>query len=129
MHVLIVDDDSIQLLIYGEIVQNLGHTVTTVNSVAKAKLEFEHNKFDALITDMSMPQQSGYDLVSWIWGFRYDLPCLLHSMVEHHSTGEKLLNLNDIHTTYSFVTFKMKQIDRVATELYITEFLSGIQTI
>ena len=128
MKILIVDDDIHQLYSYGAMVRNLGHEVTLVDSAFDAEFEIEEESFDALITDMSMPGKTGYDLIYWIWAMKHDLPCLVHSMEDRHSTGHEWIDLNVLHKKFPFVTFKKKQIDSHKIEAYITEFLSSIQT-
>ncbi len=66
-HILVVDDlaDNRQLL--RAIFESEGMTVTSVNSVANARLELlSARNFDLVLSDISMPDESGFSLLEWL---------------------------------------------------------------
>ena len=63
MRVLVVDDDSVFREELAELLRDDRHTVATVPSVAKALESLEHDEFDAVLSDLKMPRQSGLDLL------------------------------------------------------------------
>jgi signal transduction histidine kinase/CheY-like chemotaxis protein len=76
---LIVDDEKTLLDITQRILENLGYTVTAVNSPEKALTLFQHSPelFDLLITDMNMPEMNGATLIKKIRNIRADIPVIL----------------------------------------------------
>jgi CheY-like chemotaxis protein len=80
-HILIAEDEEILADLITKELQEAGHTtVTTVNGqVAWQKLQEE--AFDLVISDLLMPEKSGYDLLSDIRADeRFEhLPCLVLS--------------------------------------------------
>jgi hypothetical protein len=63
LRVLLVDDDADTRLILGRLLTKCGHEVVPADS-AEAALEFlSAQSFDALISDIGLPDGSGYDLV------------------------------------------------------------------
>jgi CheY-like chemotaxis protein len=72
--VLVVDDDPAVLRILDRALSQLGYAVTAVSSplVARDRLREQPGHFRLLLTDLSMPEQSGVDLAlgvraEWPW--------------------------------------------------------------
>lgn len=66
-HILVVDDldDNRQLL--RAIFETDGITVTSVNAVKHARTELlSGGNFDLVLSDISMPEESGFDLLEWM---------------------------------------------------------------
>ncbi|NMG21547.1 hypothetical protein DP116_19670 [Brasilonema bromeliae SPC951] len=63
VQILVVDDDTDTLDLLQEILQGVGAKVTTVSSANAALQVLEEFKFDVLISDIGMPQTSGYALI------------------------------------------------------------------
>lgn len=66
-HILVVDDldDNRELL--RAIFESEKISVTCVNSVQKARLQLQgENYFDLVLSDISMPEESGFDLLEWM---------------------------------------------------------------
>jgi CheY-like chemotaxis protein/anti-sigma regulatory factor (Ser/Thr protein kinase) len=60
MHILAIDDDPLVLLNTGEMLEDMGHTVTAVGSAREAlNLLHAGKSFDMVITDHAMPQMTG----------------------------------------------------------------------
>ncbi|MDD3814170.1 MAG: PAS domain S-box protein [Desulfocapsaceae bacterium] len=79
--VLVVDDEEIISTLLQEILQSLGYQVTlSCNSlVALALIEQDPMAFDLLITDMTMPHLTGFELAQKALAIRADLPVILCS--------------------------------------------------
>lgn len=79
--VLVVDDEEIISILLQEILQSLGYQVTvSCNSlVAQALIEQDPMAFDLLITDMTMPHLTGFELAQKAMAIRADLPVILSS--------------------------------------------------
>ncbi|MFA6498903.1 MAG: PAS domain S-box protein [Desulfurivibrionaceae bacterium] len=77
--VLVVDDEEMISMMLQLILQNLGYQVTyTCNSLeALALIEQDPKAFDLLITDMTMPHLTGFELAQKALAIRPDLPIIL----------------------------------------------------
>lgn len=65
-HILLIEDD---LHLQEALADNLvleGFTVSTADTVAKAKQAFQKSHFDLIILDIMLPDGSGYDFSRWI---------------------------------------------------------------
>ena len=79
--ILLVDDEELILNIVKQMMEGLGYIVTSEIDSNKALETFKANPahFDLVITDQSMPQMSGVELVSEILKVRADIPIILCS--------------------------------------------------
>lgn len=113
--ILAVDDDALILMSTVDMLEDLGHSVTSANSGARAlELIREGTEIDLLITDFSMPGMSGAELARSARELRPDLPILLATgyaeLPEGHDHGYPRLS-------------KPYQQDQLAAE--ISRILSG----
>ncbi len=72
--VLLVDDDPGLLEIFKEGLEDLSFNVVTALNGVEAKSILSHTKFDCVITDISMPEMNGVELVTYIRGENTELP-------------------------------------------------------
>ncbi len=63
LHVLIVDDHADTRRILSRLLTKCGHDVATVDSARGALKFLDNERFDALISDIGLPDISGYELV------------------------------------------------------------------
>jgi CheY-like chemotaxis protein len=63
LHLLLVDDHSDTRRVLSRILSKCGHEVATADSTQGALKLLENSRFDALISDLSLPDGNGYDLV------------------------------------------------------------------
>jgi PAS domain S-box-containing protein len=79
--ILLVDDEELLLSIVKEMLEGLGYKVTSEMNSNKALETFKANpsRFDLLMTDQSMPNMSGTELVAEILKVRPDMPIILCS--------------------------------------------------
>jgi DNA-binding NtrC family response regulator len=63
---LVVDDDNALARFVAEVLTDHGHVVSTVPSVAAARLAIESDDWDVVITDLRMPGESGLELIRWV---------------------------------------------------------------
>lgn len=72
--VLLVDDDQRLLEIFKEGLEDLSfHVFTALNGV-EAKAIYDQKKIDCLITDISMPEMNGVELVTYVRDSNLELP-------------------------------------------------------
>ena len=98
-HILLVDDDPAVLQIHQNLLERMGHNVTTVESAESALEIYESSIknntdiFDLIITDFQMPGMDGIDLSMLIRKHNAHLPIL---MVTAYGDAEKLQQCQDI---------------------------------
>ena len=80
-HVLYVDDEEGLVLLATRLLKRLGYRVTGFTSPNLALDAFRGNpaEFDAVVTDLSMPHLSGFDLAEQILAIRPDIPVIVSS--------------------------------------------------
>ncbi|MCK5690040.1 response regulator [Myxococcota bacterium] len=78
-HILVVDDEPIVAEIYSAMLKELGYIAHTIIGSVQAweHLKQDIQKYDAIITDMTMPKMTGLELGYEIHALRPDLPILL----------------------------------------------------
>jgi len=80
-HVLVVDDDDALVRLYQHFLGRLGYRVTGLTDPVVALACFRENRgaFDAVVTDVSMPRLSGFDLAREVLALRGDVPVIVTS--------------------------------------------------
>ncbi len=98
--ILFVDDDQMILSMGREILESYGYRVVTATNGRNAIETFEQdpNGFDALVTDYSMPEMNGHELIRKAMALRSDIPAILCSGYMEKVDGEDLGKLG--HTAY-----------------------------
>ena len=78
-HILVVDDEQQVIKIVQEILEHLGYQVTARTSSIEALEAFRHqpDKFDLVLTDLTMPNMSGVRLTKELLKIRPDTPIVL----------------------------------------------------
>jgi len=92
---LLVDDETVIIAMEKQALERLGYQVTSRISSIEALEAFRANpeKFDLVITDMSMPNMSGDKLASELIKIRPDIPILLCTGFSETMTDEKIKSL------------------------------------
>lgn len=123
-HILFVDDEEILCVVRHETLEHLGYEVTTRTSGIEALELFRlhPNRFDLVITDLTMPHMSGLELAKEIRRIRPDVPVILctgySAMITHETakaagiwrTVAKPLNLEDLATLIRTVMEEKKSL-------------------
>ncbi|MEE9368829.1 MAG: response regulator [Pontiella sp.] len=93
--ILFVDDDETVLSMGREILESFGYTVITGTNGRRALETFKQNpdSFDVLVTDYSMPEMNGHELIRKILELRPELPAILCSGYMEKIEGENLKEL------------------------------------
>ena len=63
LSLLFVEDHEATAVIMAKLLRRRGHTVVTAHSCAEAEAAFAAQKFDCLISDLSLPDGSGHELM------------------------------------------------------------------
>ncbi|MCK4564251.1 MAG: response regulator [Verrucomicrobia bacterium] len=93
--ILFVDDDDAVLSMGREILESFGYTVATATNGKRALKLFRQDPdaFDALVSDYSMPEMNGHELISECLLLRSGLPAILCSGYMEKADGESLKDL------------------------------------
>ena len=80
-HILYVDDEEALVFLATRLLERRGYRVSGFTSAANALNQFRDNPadFDAVVTDLSMPGLSGFELTEGIHQIRADIPVVLTS--------------------------------------------------
>ena len=80
-HILLVDDEAALVEVNTDILQSLGYKITGMTSPSEALELFrsDPDRFDMVITDMTMPQMTGDKFAKALLKIRPDLPVILCS--------------------------------------------------
>jgi len=94
-HILFVDDEPALVDIGGLLLKELGYNVTTRTSGIEALEAFKStpDKFDLVLTDMTMPQMTGERLTREILSIRQDIPIIISTGFSSSMTEKKALKL------------------------------------
>ena len=94
-HILFVDDEISLVKTSKIILERLGYAVTGITSPEEALAVFKNtpDAFDLLITDKTMPELTGFDLVREIKSQRPDMPMILCTGVSVKAHIEKVQEL------------------------------------
>lgn len=108
-NILLVDDEEQIIQMERQMLEKLGYKVTTRISSRHALETFVKlpNKFDLVITDMTMPGMTGYQLSKKIKKIRPDIPIILCSGYTQYISEEKIREIG----VSAFVLKPMTMID------------------
>ncbi|WP_178983271.1 hybrid sensor histidine kinase/response regulator [Winogradskyella helgolandensis] len=114
MHVLIVDDNKINLLITKKNIEKIeGYTCQTISNGKEAISIVKEKDFDLILMDINMPDMDGYDVTKHIRMFNPNIPILALTA----------LNSNEISTKA-----ETAGIDQIITKPYIFDDFKAIIT-
>lgn len=90
--ILFVDDEQNILEVYGEILERLGYQVVTRTDSREALQLFEMDSdgFDLVITDNTMPDMTGKELIRKILEIRPDIPIILCSGTSEYAAPDTM---------------------------------------
>jgi two-component system cell cycle sensor histidine kinase/response regulator CckA len=116
-HILVVDDEASLTQLTTEYLEYYGYKVTSTLSSTKAlELVKKHpNEFNLIITDQTMPDLSGIDLIQSIRKIQPSLPAILNSGYNEFMNAEKAAQLN--------IMFLQKPVDLDEVVSLVNELL------
>jgi PAS domain S-box-containing protein len=93
--VLYVDDDEALVMLVTRTLERLGYQVTGYTDAARALEKFRSSPrdFDAVVTDLSMPVMSGFDLAAAMLAVRADIPIVMTSGYVRPEDQERALRM------------------------------------
>ncbi len=87
--ILFVDDEPVLTKLGGRFLTRLGYTPVTQADPRAALALFREQKFDAVITDLTMPHFSGIEFARCLWELRPETPVLLTTGFSATLDGQK----------------------------------------
>jgi CheY-like chemotaxis protein len=77
--IMVVDDDEDIRMLTTDLLESSGYTVQSFKNGEEAFVYFQQNtdQFDLIITDMTMPRMTGYELAKEVLAIRKELPIIL----------------------------------------------------
>lgn len=111
--ILFVDDDEAVLSMGREILESFGYSVVTATNGKRGLETFMQDPegFDALITDYSMPEMNGHELIRKVLEVRSAIPAVLCSGYMEKVEGEDLKNLG--HAAFMPKPIDWRELSRV----------------
>jgi signal transduction histidine kinase/ActR/RegA family two-component response regulator len=88
-HILLVDDEPMNLFFGQELLQTLGLTVTTAASGAEAIQQLQQQSFDLVFMDVSMPGMDGYATTRRIRSLPHIAALPIIALTAHAIAGER----------------------------------------
>lgn len=110
--ILFVDDDQAVLTMGREILESFGYSVVTATNGRRAieTLRQDPASFDALVSDYSMPEMNGHELIRDSLEIRSDLPAILCSGYMEKVEGENITELG--HTAFMSKPIDWRELSR-----------------
>lgn len=95
--ILMVDDDQMVLDASRRVLRQLGYRIESYTNPAEALRQFKANpeKFELMITDLSMPEMDGVRLILKIRQLRSDLPVILRTGFSDAIDKQELMELSN----------------------------------
>ena len=90
---LIVDDEVPVLKLLQRFLESAGYTCRSVENVADAKSSLADHDFQLILSDLSMPGASGYDLIHHVKEARSDIPIIVVSATDNPEKAKVALEL------------------------------------
>lgn len=124
MKVLLVDDNTLLLTISALLAEDSGFKVVTAQSGMEACAILETEAcFDAIITDMQMPNGNGLSILTYLKTRSLTIPTLLHSADDFYCLDGEILELAYAVEPFSFAVYSSK-----AAPNHIERFLISLCT-
>lgn len=104
--ILIADDDTMVRTTVSKILEMFGHTVKAVTD-GKDVIEVVDDSYDVVILDINMPGMDGFETITALNTFEYDIPVLFLTGAGSMDYAVKAINLG----AYDFLTKPIEDLD------------------
>jgi predicted GH43/DUF377 family glycosyl hydrolase len=91
--ILVVDDEVINQKIIGSILKSAGYDVDIASDGVIALMQIAKEKYDLILSDISMPNLDGYQMLEYMKGHDINIPLIFlsgHTSSEHEEKGLKM---------------------------------------
>ena len=116
LHVLLADDNEINLIIATEILEGVGHEVFHARNGREALMAFKHHDFDVVLMDCRMPGMDGYETTREIrdWEDRHSAAVTpIIALTAHASGSDRGKCISAGMNDYLRKPFSMRQLVEV----------------
>ncbi len=112
--ILFVDDEQTWCLVMEELGVLIGLSITTCQSSKEAFHKFNEEDFDLIITDIRMPDESGFDFIRRIRRISSDIPIIV--VTAFHT--DKLHSLSEALNIQKFLIkpFRITELEKAIKE-------------
>jgi len=104
---LVVDDDIVALIVVKHMLETLGLTVTQAANVRAARARLTEANFDLVISDFSMPEENGLELLEAVAGVPF---VLLSGVVERGDAHDARMGDVTAHLTKPVSTEELRAV-------------------
>ncbi len=118
MHILIAEDDKVNLLVVSRLLDKLGHSSVGVTDGSQALEALETGHYDLLFLDVSMPVLDGLETAKTVRAKRLDLPIVLLTAYSDPETRAKAKAVGINH-------FLDKPLDKESLRGIVDQVLTG----
>lgn len=89
--VLLVDDEKMARVMYGDFLSSAGHEVVAVGSLAEFRRALERERFDVVVTDLILPEGDGLDVLQYAKGHRPGVEVIVITALDKVSPAVRAL--------------------------------------
>lgn len=104
--ILVADDDTMVRSTVSKILEMFGHTVTAVSD-GKDVIDVVNDSYDVIILDINMPGMDGFETITALNTFSFDIPVLFLTGAGSMDYAVKAINLG----AYDFLTKPIEDLD------------------
>ncbi len=116
--VLMIEDEELVRNTLGRILETFGHKVTKASTSKEGLRRFKRGKFDMVLTDLGMPELSGWEIASMVKQINPSMPVVMITGWGDQFSEEKLeTNGVDLVLSKPFEPDKLKEVIRKALEI------------
>jgi CheY-like chemotaxis protein len=73
---MVIDDEAVVRLALADLLEEAGHTPVLARQGAQLRDDLQFQNYDVVLTDLSMPQFTGWDVVDWLKTNRPHVPVI-----------------------------------------------------
>jgi DNA-binding NtrC family response regulator len=115
-HILIADDDRNLRESLGEVLSSFGWQTTVVGCGHQAITELSHTRFDLLLSDVDMPDMTGFQLLGWLRDHQHHEPTLLMSARATAELGREAQRLGALRLLAK--PMQMAELNSIVTSIF-----------
>jgi len=114
-NILVVDDDVCLRLILSEYLEAAGYCCTLAENVSQARKHLSRGTFDLVISDVNMPGESGFDLLSYVTSRYFATTFLLMSAMDDVNSKKRALQMGACD--YLVKPFRLSQLHAIISNV------------
>lgn len=120
--VLVVDDDQSVRVFVCDMLKSLGYETDDAEGGVQGLALLERLQYDVVITDLQMPNMSGWDVVKAVRGRQLTMPMI---MISGSATDDDLRHAQTVGVPLLQKPFSVSEFGRVVREVLTSEVPAG----